>query len=202
MSGLSFSMVQERARQAALAGLAESGLAAAAVAAIGSAQAFLAEARVAHDLGDALDSLACGPGCSPCCHQAVTVTVAELALVEEAIGGLAPTIRARAIDRARAAAAQVPGIDPARWWALRLACPLLDEGRCRIHDARPLPCRAMNSADAGICRRAFDGEALRLPVFAAQHRIYGSAQEGLAAALAEAGQEAGPVTLAAGLARG
>jgi Fe-S-cluster containining protein len=190
-----FSHIERRARDAAAKALAQSP-AAAARAAIAEADAFLAEIADAVGLHDRLASLACDKGCASCCHQMVGVTSAELALLAEAVATLPDpgAVIARVQETARRSA----GFSVAQWWAARLACPLLDEtGACLVHAARPLPCRAMNSADAQVCRRAFAGEedARRIPVLAAQHGVYGHAQAGLANAV-----DGGAVPLAAGLA--
>lgn len=182
-----YSDAQARAKAAALAALRHGdGLAAAARAAIDAAEAFLAEIVPAVGLEAQMAALQCGAGCVQCCHQMVGVTAAELALVQDAVAALPEPARGETRARIAAIAARGKGLDQAGWWAARLPCPLLDDhGRCVTHHARPLPCRAMNSSDAAICRRSFDGEAVQIPVLAAQHRVHGSAQLGLAHALAE-----------------
>lgn len=195
----SFSQIQARARDSASAAIGR-GLPEAARAAIAEADAFLAEAARILDLETQLAGLACGKGCSWCCHQMVGVTAAEIALLAEAVAALAPArrkvVRARIVEQA----ARSAGMDPKAWWEARLACPLLDgDGACAVHAARPLPCRAMNSADAAICESGFKGTGNRIPALAAQHGIYGNAQAGLAQALAARGITAGPYALATAL---
>lgn len=195
---LTFSEVEHRARDAALTALPK-GLAEAARAAITTADNFLAQAS-AVGLGPSLAQLACGAGCASCCHQMVGVTLAELALVKDAVDALPAPVRQGITERAGAIAAQAKG-DPRAWYKARLACPLLAEDQsCLIHAARPLPCRAMNSADASACRRSLAGEAVRIPMLAAQHGIMGHAQAGLAQALAKAGQQHRPIVLGTALA--
>ncbi len=178
-----FSDIEHRAHAAASRALA-GGPAAAARAAIAEADAFLGEIARALDLGGRLAALACAKGCAACCHQMVGVTSAEAALLADAVAALPdPT---PVVARIHAVADRSRGMTVAQWWAARLPCPLLDEaGACAVHTARPLPCRAMNSADAGICRRAFAGaaDARHIPVLAAQHGTYGHAQAGLARAV-------------------
>jgi Fe-S-cluster containining protein len=202
MAAPRFSDASRAAKAEAAAALATGeGQAGAARAAIGAADAFFAQVRAALALEPAMKAMACAAGCSWCCHQIVSVTVAELALVAEAVAALPPQRQAAIAARAADAMAKGKGFDQAQWWAAQIRCPLLeDDGLCGIHAARPLPCRAYNSADAEACRRSYHGEPVRAPVLAAQHGSYGHAQAGLAAALGEAGIPAGPVALAEGVA--
>lgn len=198
-SSLSYSDIQVRARQAAAAALSQ-GPAAAARAAIAQAEAFLAQAVRVVGLASQMANLQCGAGCFTCCHQMVGVTVAELDLLRQAIAALPQPEREALNARIADIAAQGKNLNQGEWWAAKLRCPLLDEaGRCQVHAARPLPCRAMNSADSSVCRRSYEGETVNIPVLAAQHRIYGHAQLGLAEALAQAGLSPQPVVLGVAL---
>lgn len=199
---LRYSDIQARARDAAAAVLKQGGdPARAARAAIDAAETFLAAVIDAIGLQPQMDSIQCGPGCYQCCHQMVGITMAELDLVRRAVEALPEPVRADTRARIRDVAERGKGLDQGGWWRARLRCPLLDEaGRCLVHAARPLPCRAMNSTDAGICHRSFDGENLQVPVLAAQHKIYGHAQMGLAEALASCTGERRVVALGTALA--
>lgn len=191
---LTYSAIETYARDDATRAL-PNGPAATARAAIAAAEEFLAGAAQL-GLDEALAKLACGSGCASCCHQMVGVTLAELALIKESIAALPAPVRAGIAERSAAVAVRAKGLDPTGWWKAKLPCPLLDESMaCLIHAARPLPCRAMNSADAGICRRSLAGEPVRIPILAAQRGIMGHAQAGLAQALAAGGQSHQPVVL-------
>lgn len=183
-----YSDIQTQARTAALAALQRGdGLSAAARAAIDAADSFMAALIPAIGLEPQMAALQCGAGCYQCCHQMVGVTAAELALLRDAVAALPEPTRTQTRARIQDIADKGKGLSQAAWWAARLRCALLDDtGRCLVHTDRPLPCRAMNSSDAAICRRSYEGETLQIPVLAAQHRVYGSAQMGLAQALAEA----------------
>lgn len=162
----------------------------AARAAIDAAEAFLSRVVEAVGLQRQMDAVECGAGCYQCCHQMVGVTSAELALVREAVDALPEPIRSQTRARIAEIAARGKNLTQAQWWQAKLRCPLLDDdGRCQVHAARPLPCRAMNSSSAETCRRSFAGEQLQIPILAAQHRVFGHAQMGLAQALAEAGAD-------------
>jgi Fe-S-cluster containining protein len=202
MAAPSYSQATSAARDAALAALAQGGGAAdAARAAITAADRYFDEVRRAVGLDAALARMACKAGCGWCCHQIVAITTAELSLLEQAIAALPPERRAAIAQLANDAMETGRGLDQRQWWASRIRCPLLgDDGLCVVHEARPLPCRAYNSADAEACRRSFEGEPVRAPVLAAQHGVYGHAQAGLAEALTQAGIVPGPLALAAGVA--
>ncbi|CAA7616195.1 YkgJ family cysteine cluster protein [Magnetospirillum sp. SS-4] len=192
---------RRRADQAAGAALArEGGQAAAARAAVAATDSFFDLIRHTLNLDGHLARMACKAGCAWCCYQQVAVTSAELALIVEAVAGLPPERRAEVRASAAEAAVRGRGLDPGRYWAAHIRCPLLDEtDRCLVHAARPMACRAFNSADATVCHNSFLGETGRIPVLAAQHGTWAHAQAGLADALARAGIAPGPVALADGL---
>ncbi|HTH18171.1 MAG TPA: YkgJ family cysteine cluster protein [Magnetospirillum sp.] len=196
-----YSDVETQARQAAIAALKAGGSPAdAARAAIDAAEAFLPMVIAAVGLQEQMAAIQCGAGCYQCCHQLVGVTVAELELVKSAVDTLPEPVRSATRARIADMAQRGSGLDQAGWWQAKLRCPLLDdEGRCQVHAARPLPCRAMNSSNAETCRRSFAGERLQIPILAAQHRSYGHAQLGLAQALAECKRDTTVVNLALGL---
>jgi Fe-S-cluster containining protein len=157
---------------------------------IDAAEAFLSKVVAEVGLHEQMAAIECGAGCYQCCHQMVAVTAAELALVRRAVDALPEPVRGQTRARIAHVAEHGKNLDQAGWWQARLRCALLDDdGRCLVHEARPLPCRAMNSSSAESCRRSFDGEKLQIPVLTAQHRVHGHAQMGLAEALAACGAE-------------
>lgn len=184
-----YSDIQAAAKSAALDALRRGkGPAGAARAAIDAAEAFLKKVVRVVGLGDQMAAMQCGAGCSHCCHQMVGVTAAELALVREAVEALPEPARAETRARIHDIAERGRGLDQTGWWRAKLPCPLLDgAGSCLVHAARPLPCRAMNSYSRDACQVSHAGERVQIPMLAAQHRIHGHAQMGLAQALAETG---------------
>lgn len=101
--------------------------------------------------------ITCGTGCIACCHQPVPVSPAEVRSIIAALDGSGADHRARVADRAAAAVSALAanGLDPAafagdrdatrgaslRSFAMRLPCPLLEDGLCSVHADRPLACR-------------------------------------------------------------
>ncbi|CAA7618428.1 conserved hypothetical protein [Magnetospirillum sp. LM-5] len=196
MSAPTFREAEAQAAAAARAPLAARDLKGAAEAAIAAAESYMARAARTADLGRQLKGLACAKGCSFCCHQMVGATEAEVALVHAAVARLPAKTQSRIKTASAELRQKAQGLSPAQWWAAKLRCPLLSaQGACLIHGARPLPCRAMNSADRAICQSSFEGQPANIPVLAAQHGIFGHAQAGLLQALVAAGRPNGLVIL-------
>lgn len=192
---LTFGNIHDQARAAAAKALGK-GLIPAARAAIAVADRLLAEVARQPQAVEALAGAACKAGCSWCCHQVVGITAAEEELVLDAVSRLSAEARGRVRARQAEAERRLACKPMAEWQAERVACPLLDDGLCAIHADRPLPCRAVLSADAGACRSWHDGdEAARIPLIALQRGIYSHAQAGLAQALGEAGMPPAPMAL-------
>ncbi len=106
-------------------------------------------------------SRACRRGCDHCCHLPVGVTFGEVLQLLAAVQEQGPLPA-----RVAAAARRTAGTPWDR--LVGQPCPLLADGACAVHAARPLPCRALASSDADACARAlhapvvvpFDGDAM------------------------------------------
>ena len=104
----------------------------------------------------------CRTGCSACCHGPFDISIADVALVAEAVTLLPAEVRAGVLDRARSQVAAMQAIEPgweapfdigaigeARFDRIsdeleELPCPLLDQaGGCLIYHDRPMICRLM-----------------------------------------------------------
>ena len=114
-------------------------------------------AAVRADVGD---TIPCRSGCRACCHGPFDVSVADVALLREGLGGLPAPIRSQVERRAHGLLDLVRALEPA-WSAPheiavigeerfdRLSdalaaepCPLLDAaGHCLAYAERPLVCR-------------------------------------------------------------
>lgn len=153
------------------------------------------------ELAPAFEQIACKKGCGWCCTQMVGVTLAEAIWLHESLSTLHPMKRQRIRERALRALKRGDGMDQGQWNAAQIACPLLDKDQgCLGHNARPLPCRGFNSADANICRSAAGKSGVPIPVLGVQLQAYAHAQIGLSQALEAAGVTPAPMFLTAVLA--
>jgi hypothetical protein len=85
--------------------------------------------------------MACGPGCSSCCHAWLSVCAVEHAQLVAAIDALPVAKRAQLVVRGqRELAREQHGESDPR-------CALLDaDGRCAVYEHRPLVCRTQGLA--------------------------------------------------------
>lgn len=144
----------------------------------------------ARALADRDRAPACAAGCSHCCHVHADASIPEILAITEHLAR-AWTEEARATLRERLArqAARVERLTDEERWASRIPCALLDAGgRCTIHPARPLRCRAFHSTAVAPCRAAFEGDVdaapLRIPRL---DRAHEAVEEGYDRALTAAG---------------
>lgn len=85
--------------------------------------------------------MACGPGCSSCCHAWLSVCAVEEAQLRAAIAALPAEKRAELADRGRRELAREQRGERAP------RCALLDaDGRCSVYEHRPLVCRTQGLA--------------------------------------------------------
>jgi Fe-S-cluster containining protein len=104
----------------------------------------------------------CKPGCAACCHGPFDISVADVAVLVDAVARLPVEVQAEIRDRSRAQVAKMTSLEPswrspfdigdigeARFDAVCDAlaeepCPLLDAtGRCLAYHHRPVVCRIM-----------------------------------------------------------
>lgn len=113
--------------------------------------------------------LACGQGCSFCCHRpGVLVTVPEFIHLWRRVSDFGESTLARVRVAAAAYASLASGLALDQANSHNIPCPLLDDGRCSVYAARPLCCRGYNSLDVDCCRRGFESAA-GLPVTGNDH---------------------------------
>ena len=116
-----------------------------------------ADARIRHP-----GVIPCRTGCSACCHGPFDISIADVALIAEAVALLPADVRAEVVERARSQLAAMQAIEP-QWAApfdigaigearfdrvsdelAELPCPMLDQaGACLIYHDRPMICRLM-----------------------------------------------------------
>jgi hypothetical protein len=112
--------------------------------------------------------MACGPGCSSCCHAWLNVCGVERAQLRAAIAALPSDKRVELAARGRQQLArEQSGTSAAR-------CALLDDdGRCAVYEQRPLVCRTQGLAlryphgvipAATVRARLADGEVTHCPL--------------------------------------
>lgn len=95
---------------------------------------------------------ACRDGCAHCCHFPVGVTFGEALRLHLVLAEHGAEAHQRVLAACRAPGEATP------WEQLvGHACPLLEHGRCRAYEARPLPCRALASRSAEACAAALQG---------------------------------------------
>jgi Fe-S-cluster containining protein len=150
---------------------------------------------------DAL-TIACAAGCSYCCHVHADVTVPELLAITRHLDRTWSAARRSALRERIALQNErvAPLSDDARW-AAKIPCALLDDaGRCSIHAARPLRCRAFHASSVEPCREAYEGDLDATPAQMPRlDRAHDAAEAGYDAALTEAGVSAAAYRLEGGL---
>lgn len=147
-------------------------------------------------------TIACAAGCSYCCHVHADVTVPEILAITRHLHSIWSEPARRALhDRLALHVARVEHLDDDERWAAKIPCALLDDaGRCSIHAARPLRCRAFNAGAVEPCREAFHGDLEAIPARIPRlDRAHDAAEAGYDAALVDAGLSAAAHRLETGL---
>lgn len=138
-------------------------------------------------------TIACAAGCSYCCHVHADVTVPEVLAITRHLEATwsEPSLRALR-ERLARHVARVEHLRDEERWAAKIPCALLDDaGRCSIHAARPLRCRAFNARSVEPCREAFEGSPDAAPARIPRlDRAHDAAEAGYDAALIDAGLSA------------
>lgn len=100
--------------------------------------------------------IACKKGCAWCCYVKVDVTAPEVFRIVEY---LRSALRADQLESLRKRVVETDaatrGLSEEERFALTVPCPLLFEGLCCVYPLRPMPCRGMNSTDAGKCEEGW-----------------------------------------------
>jgi Fe-S-cluster containining protein len=145
---------------------------------------------------------ACSAGCSYCCHVHADVTVPEILAITRHLARTWSAASQRALrERLALQVRRVEHLGDEERWAAKIPCALLDEaGRCSIHAARPLRCRAFNAERVEPCREAFAGSDSAAPARIPRlDRAHDAAEAGYDEALREAGLSAAGHRLEIGL---
>ncbi len=142
--------------------------------------------------------IACRKGCSWCCHQQVSVSVAEaIAITDHVTRRFAPDRLAALRTRLDALDQRTAGLGPTDYARTASPCAFLEEGSCSIHTVRPFRCRAYHSTDADYCHWKLDHpeeaaaerrERRVRPVYPGEPvRIFDGALRGMATAIRDSG---------------
>ena len=145
---------------------------------------------------------ACSAGCSWCCHVHAYATGPEILAVAAYLGETLPAGALEALrERLERHVERADRLSDDERWAARIPCALLDAaGRCTVHPARPLRCRAFHSCSVDACRDAFDGlREAPAPTSPALDRANDAVEDGYDRALADAGLSPAGERLEAGL---
>jgi Fe-S-cluster containining protein len=95
--------------------------------------------------------VACGKGCSHCCHVFVTASTPEIIYISKIVRRLGEDV----IAKVRTAYIETKNYDfDARLQQSR-ACPLLEGDFCSVYESRPKACRTEASMDASICAASY-----------------------------------------------
>ena len=129
-----------------------------------------ADAAFAQVAQSFLQEMRCGSGCDDCCHAVFDLTPAEALALALAFRRLPRNARREGLRRAEKAEAlfdqvarQALGQSPEErlttFSRARVACPLLEKGRCLLYGERPLTCRLYGIPVAGgeeahVCPRS------------------------------------------------
>ena len=86
--------------------------------------------------------------------------------------------------RIRETATKVRAVTADEYYESKTTCPLLENNSCQVYEARPIPCRSWNSADASRCEEWFRGEDLlaTVPVDQWQRQLATATATGMLAA--------------------
>ncbi len=146
--------------------------------------------------------IACAPGCASCCYTNVHASSPEILRIASYVKEkLAPDALAALRERAAATMKEIVPLDIEGRARARVACPLLDvaTGSCTVYEVRPIACRAYHSADASLCKKAYE-EADANPVLPINPVLFHVAHAhsfGMLTGCVDAGLDVGPYDLAA-----
>ncbi|NWH05183.1 YkgJ family cysteine cluster protein [Desulfobacter latus] len=119
----------------------------------------------AHDIVNALErsnqspAVACGPGCSYCCHSQIDVLPIEALLI---VSFIHKNFTQKQIfllmEKIEQRLELIQGKSDSTLFSIKdtLPCIFLENGMCRIYQVRPFICRAWNSMDSSLCKKIFD----------------------------------------------
>ncbi len=102
--------------------------------------------------------VACGKGCSYCCHAVVMVTAPEAFRMAREVEGAGPGRATPNRADFLARAASTANLTAAERLGRKLPCPFLAGGACSVYAARPLACRRTTSFAVEPCVEEYEGQ--------------------------------------------
>jgi Fe-S-cluster containining protein len=99
----------------------------------------------------------CARGCGWCCFQSVYAGTHEILFLKSHIfSEFSAEIAGKLAGKAKAKSREVRKYSEEERRSLRMACPFLESGECRVYEARPVACRIYLSASVDACRKHFE----------------------------------------------
>jgi Fe-S-cluster containining protein len=147
--------------------------------------------------------IACQVGCHFCCLSQVELTPPEALFLGHYVEQhFSEAGKKELLARIRRSLDLQTGKNKVEIAKIRenLPCPLLRDGKCAAHPARPLVCRAMHALNKGACEKALKTADLSSPpYYAHRQEIFFSISQGLLAGCRAVGCQSAPLELARAL---
>lgn len=146
--------------------------------------------------------LQCEAGCAACCHRKVGCTITEAIGIAAGLEDREDEDRRRIQAAARLLHEGTAALDDAGRIATGLPCAFLANGKCDIHGARPISCRATYSFDRAACEKVYFhfGFDSPIPHYELMIEAHGQMLLGYGRALDRLGLDGGIVELNSALA--
>jgi Fe-S-cluster containining protein len=102
-------------------------------------------------------TLACGAGCTWCCHFTVDVRAAEVFRILDFVEqSFTAEEKARVYAEVRVNSAALGKLGEGERVTRNVKCPFLSAGRCTVYEARPQSCRNYHATRVAGCRQSYD----------------------------------------------
>ena len=145
-------------------------------------------------------ALACKKGCSHCCSRPVSTSAPMVLRIASLLRrNLGEEEFAKVLARVALLDEKTHGLPFSLSSRPPTPCALLVEDACSIHSIRPFVCRAWNSTDEDVCRRALLVQGLEMRIDLFQRTVYSGAEKGMHAALRARGLDPVDLELTASL---
>ncbi len=108
------------------------------------------------------EKLACGEGCSFCCHLHITVKPYELFPLVNFISSQTSEKQSEMRAIIDLNCEKMENVNDEELLLLNFDCPFLIEGSCSIYEDRPTSCRTAHSKRKEVCETAFNSPNLAL----------------------------------------